>query len=292
MQQLAQKQIVSPLRALRILNDRYSTLSSAPSQSLNAYAEAARSCGLEPLDNLPMPSFIVSTAREQTAPQLLQEAIKMLKSGPERKFDESVELALNLSIDPRRGDQMVRGAAPLPHGTGRRVRVAVFAQSSAAEAARAAGADIIGSEDLIEKIQESGGGGLEFDRAVATPDMMPKLGKIARILGPRGLMPNPKLGTVTEDVAEAVSALKRGRVEFRADKGGVVHAGIGRRSFDDEALLDNVSAFVAAVLAARPKGVKGSGAGGYIAKATLSSTMGRGIPVQVSNLVSCAQARK
>lgn len=187
---------------------------------------------------------------------------------------------------------MVRGAVSLPHGTGKTLRICVFARDDAAEAARAAGADIIGSEDLISRIQESGGSGLEFDKCIATPDMMPKLGKIARILGPRGLMPNPKLGTVTTNVTEAIELLKRGRVEFRADKGGVVHAALGRVSFADDHLASNVGALVSALLSARPKGVKGSGASGYLLKASLSSTMGPGVPVTIASLVQAAQVYK
>jgi large subunit ribosomal protein L1 len=222
----------------------------------------------------------------------LAEAIALVKASKRRKFDQSVELAINLGIDPRRGDQMVRGATSLPHGTGRSVRVCVFARDGAAAEARAAGAEVVGDEDLIAAIQQAGGGGLAFDKCIATPDMMARLGKIARILGPRGLMPNPKLGTVTSNVAEAVGALKRGRVEFRADKGGVIHAGVGKTSFDDDALHANVAALAAALMSARPKGVKGSGAGGYLLKATLSSTMGPGIPVAVPSIVAAAQAAK
>lgn len=187
---------------------------------------------------------------------------------------------------------MVRGATALPHGTGKAVRVAVFARDEAAEAARAAGAEVVGADDLIADIAASGGAGLKFDKAVATPDMMSKLGRVARILGPRGLMPNPKLGTVTVNVADAVSQLKKGRVEFRADKGGVVHAAVGRASFSEEQVAANIGALVGALLAARPKGVKGSGAGGYLLKASLSSTMGAGVPVTVASLVQAAQVAK
>ena len=187
---------------------------------------------------------------------------------------------------------MVRGAVSLPHGTGKTLRVCVFAKDEAADAARAAGADIVGSDDLISDIQQSGGSGLAFDKCVATPDMMAKLGKIARILGPRGLMPNPKLGTVTTNVAEAIGLLKRGRVEFRADKGAVVHAAIGRCSFTEDQLFANIGALTSSLLAARPKGVKGSGSGGYMLKASLSSTMGRGVPVSVASLVQAAQGGK
>jgi ribosomal protein L1 len=244
------------------------------------------------LDGLPLPSFVAARHRDRRAAVPLADAIREVKAAKRRKFDPTVELAVNLGIDPRRGDQMVRGAVALPHGTGRAVRVAVFAQGEAAAAARAAGAAVVGGDDLIADIQAAGGGGLAFDKCVATPDMMPRLGRIARILGPRGLMPNPKLGTVTQNVGEAVAAVKRGRVEFRADKGGVLHAGIGKASFDDAALADNAAALAAALLAARPKGVKGSGAGGYLLKATLSSTMGPGVPVALPSLVAAAQAAR
>lgn len=187
---------------------------------------------------------------------------------------------------------MVRGAVSLPHGTGKTVRVCVFAKGEAADAARAAGADVVGSEDLISDIQQSGGSGLNFDKCVATPDLMPKLGKIARILGPRGLMPNPKLGTVTTNVTEAINSLKQGRVEFRADKGAVVHAAVGRCSFEEDAVYANIGALASALLSARPKGVKGSGAGGYMLKASLSSTMGPGIRVSLASLVQAAQVAK
>ena len=260
-----------------------------------------------------MPRFVVARHRERREAVPLAEAIALVKACRRRKFDQSVDLAINLGIDPRRGDQMVRGATSLPHGTGRSVRVCVFARDGAAAEARAAGAEVVGDEVLIADIQQAGGGGLAFDKCIATPDMMPRLGKIARILGPRGLMPNPKLGTVTSNVAEAVGALsawrrawcatvwlctedsahaKRGRVEFRADKGGVLHAGVGKISFADDALHANIAALAAALMSARPKGVKGSGAGGYLLTATLSSTMGPGIPVAIPSIVAAAQAAK
>ncbi|KAL4427635.1 hypothetical protein ABPG75_001724 [Micractinium tetrahymenae] len=239
-----------------------------------------------------MPSWIVATPKPKRAPVGLQEAIKAAQSLAKAKFDETVELHMRLGIDPRRGDQMVRGAATLPHGTGRSVRVCVFAKDDAAQAARDAGAEVVGDEDLIASILESGGGGLQFDKCIATPEMMPKLSKIARILGPRGLMPNPKLGTVTSNVTAAIKLVKQGRVEFRADKGGVVHAGIGKCSFSAGALHDNAAAFAQAILAARPKGVKGGAVSGYLLSASLCSSMGPGIPLNVASLVSAAQSTR
>lgn len=230
--------------------------------------------------------------RERPQPMPLSEAIEKIQAQPKAKFDETVEVAINLGIDPRRGDQMVRGAATLPHGTGKNIRVAVFATGALAEAAKEAGAEIVGAEDLIERISESGGSGLDFDKCVATPDMMPRISKIARILGPRGLMPNPKLGTVTTDIGAAVAATKRGRVEFRADKGGIVHAGIGKRSFSNEALIENISAVVNSIVSLRPKGIRGAHAGGYVLKASLSTTMGRGVPVSVQSLLQVALTGK
>lgn len=239
-----------------------------------------------------MPSWIVATPKPKRAPVGLQEATREVQSLARANFDESVELAIKLGIDPRRGDQMVRGAATLPHGTGKSVRVCVFAKGDAAQQAQDAGAEVVGDEDLVARILESGGGGLQFDKCIATPDMMPRLSKVARILGPRGLMPNPKMGTVTDNVAAAVKTMKQGRVEFRADKGGVVHAGLGKCSFAAEALHNNVGAFAAAILAARPKGVKGGAASGYMITAALSSSMGPGIPLNVASLVAAAQATK
>lgn len=239
-----------------------------------------------------MPSWIVAVPKPKRAPMGLQEAIKAVQAEARAKFDESVELHMCLGIDPRRGDQMVRGAATLPHGTGRSVRVCVFAKDDAAQQARDAGAEVVGDEDLIARILESGGGGLQFDKAIATPDMMPKLSKIARILGPRGLMPNPKMGTVTSNVAAAIKTMKQGRVEFRADKGGVVHAGVGKCSFDSRALYDNAGAFAAAILSARPKGVKGGTVSGYLLSASLCSSMGPGIPLNVASLVQAAQVTR
>ncbi|GAB4821525.1 hypothetical protein N2152v2_008571 [Parachlorella kessleri] len=255
-----------------------------------AAAAPTSAFGLRTLDGLPLPTFIPTKVKPRREPVPLLDAIKQVQAQARANFDETVELALRLGIDPRRGDQMVRGATMLPHGTGKAVRVCVFAKDEAAEAARAAGADVVGSDSLIQQIQESGGSNLAFDKCIATPDMMPKLGKVARILGPRGLMPNPKLGTVTTNVAEAIGQMKKGRVEFRADKGGVVHAGLGKVSFDSDRLHANIATFAAAIMAARPKGVKGSSAGGYILSATLSSTMGAGVPITLPSLVAAGQS--
>jgi large subunit ribosomal protein L1 len=208
----------------------------------------------------------------------LEEAVGLLKACATAKFDESVEVALNLGVDPRHADQMVRGTADLPHGTGRTVRVAVFARGDKAEEARAAGADIVGAEDLAATIQ---GGEIAFDRCIATPDLMPVVGRLGRILGPRGLMPNPKLGTVTPNVAQAVSAAKAGQVQFRVEKSGIVHAGVGKASFGPDLLADNVKAFVDAVNRAKPSGAKGT----YLKRAAISSTMGPGLKVDVASLV-------
>lgn len=239
---------------------------------------------------IPLPRFVPIQQRERRAPVSVLDAIQHLKSTPHASFDESIDISINLGIDPRRGDQMVRGAAALPHGTGKAVRVCVFARDpETVDAAKAAGADIVGSEDLIQSISDSSGSGLQFDKCVATPDIMPKLSKVARILGPRGLMPNPKLGTVTTNIADAIRALKHGRVEFRADKSGIIHASVGKRSFDEEHLMGNIAALVLALLSARPKGVKGSGASGFFLKASITSTMGPGIPVTVQSLVQAGK---
>jgi large subunit ribosomal protein L1 len=208
----------------------------------------------------------------------LDQAIALLKDGATAKFDESVEVALNLGVDPRHADQMVRGTADLPHGTGKSVRVAVFAKGDKAEEAKAAGADLVGAEDLAQAIQN---GELDFDRCIATPDMMPVVGRLGRILGPRGLMPNPKLGTVTPNVTQAVQAAKAGQVQFRVEKAGLVHAGVGKASFAPDLLSANVRAFVEAVNRAKPSGAKGT----YLKRAALSSTMGPGIRVDVATLV-------
>jgi len=207
----------------------------------------------------------------------LPEAIRLVKATAKAKFDETVEIAMNLGIDPRHADQMVRGVVGLPHGTGKTVRVAVFARGPKAEEALAAGADIVGAEDLAEKIQA---GEINFDRCIATPDMMGLVGRLGKILGPRGLMPNPRLGTVTMDVKGAVAAAKAGQVEFRAEKAGIVHAGVGKASFPEEKLLENVRAFVDAIQKAKPAGAKGA----YVKKVSLSATMGPGIRVDVGSL--------
>ena len=203
----------------------------------------------------------------------LDEAIKMVKSRASAKFDETVEIAINLGVDPRHADQMVRGVVTLPNGTGKTVRVAVFAKDAKAEEAKKAGADIVGAEDLMEAIQ---GGKIDFDRCIATPDMMPLVGRLGKILGPRNLMPNPKVGTVTPDVAGAVKAAKGGAVEYRVEKAGILHAGIGKVSFSEEALLQNVKAFTDAVQKSKPAGAKGT----YVKKVAVSSTMGPGVHVE------------
>jgi len=206
----------------------------------------------------------------------LDEAVKMIKSRATAKFDETIELAINLGVDPRHADQMVRGVVTLPNGTGKTVRVAVFAKDAKADEARKAGADIVGAEDLMEAIM---GGKIDFDRCIATPDMMPLVGRLGKILGPRNLMPNPKVGTVTPDVAGAVKAAKGGAVEFRVEKVGILHAGVGKVSFSDEALLQNIKAFTDAVLKSKPAGAKGT----YVKRVAVSSTMGPGVHVEVAS---------
>lgn len=207
----------------------------------------------------------------------LKDAVALIRDNAKAKFDETVEIAINLGVDPRYADQMVRGLMLLPHGTGKTLRVAVFARGERAEEAKAAGADIVGDEDLAEKVQA---GQVDFDRCIATPDMMALVGRLGKILGPRGLMPNPKLGTVTMDVKSAVTAAKSGQVEYRAEKGGVIHAGVGKASFSAENLLENIRAFVDTVQKARPTGVKGT----YMKKIYLSSTMGPGIEVDIASV--------
>jgi large subunit ribosomal protein L1 len=207
----------------------------------------------------------------------LDEAITLLRSCAKAKFDESVEVALNLGVDPRHADQMVRGTVDLPHGTGKSVRVAVFAKDDKADEARAAGADVVGADDLAQQIQE---GRIEFDRCIATPDMMPVVGRLGRILGPRGLMPNPKLGTVTPNVGQAVKAAKAGQVQFRVEKAGIIHGGVGKASFSPDLLRDNVRAFIDAVSRAKPSGAKGT----YLRRIAISSTMGPGIRIDVASL--------
>jgi large subunit ribosomal protein L1 len=203
----------------------------------------------------------------------LDEAIKMVKARASAKFDETIEIAINLGVDPRHADQMVRGVVNLPNGTGKTVRVAVFAKDAKAEEARKAGADIVGAEDLMEAIQ---GGKIDFDRCIATPDMMPLVGRLGKILGPRNLMPNPKVGTVTPDVAGAVKAAKGGAVEYRVEKAGILHAGVGKVSFTQEALLQNIKAFTDAVQKSKPAGAKGT----YVKRVAVSSTMGPGVHVE------------
>jgi len=213
----------------------------------------------------------------------LDEALKLLKGQPTTKFDQTVEIAMNLNIDPRKADQNLRGTVMLPHGTGKTLRVAVFAKGPRADEAKAAGADVVGAEDLAERVQA---GQIEFDRCIATPDMMALVGRLGKILGPRGLMPNPKLGTVTANVSEAVRAAKGGQVEFRAEKAGIVHAGVGKVSFSEEALADNIKAFVAAITRAKPSGVKGT----YVKKVSLSSTMGPGVKLEPASVAATAAA--
>jgi large subunit ribosomal protein L1 len=208
----------------------------------------------------------------------LSDAVKLIKDRAKAKFDETIEIAMNLGIDPRHADQNVRGVVQLPSGTGKTMKVAVFARGEKAKEAERAGADIVGAEDLVEKVQ---GGTIEFDRCIATPDMMALVGRLGKVLGPRGLMPNPKLGTVTADVAAAVKAAKGGQVEFRAEKAGIIHAGIGKASFSEDALVENVKAFVGAINRAKPSGAKGT----YLKKVSLSSTMGPGVKLDVSNLL-------
>ena len=207
----------------------------------------------------------------------IEEAVKEIKSRASAKFDETVEVAMNLGVDPRHADQMVRGVCDLPNGSGRNVRVAVFARDDKAEEAKAAGADVVGAEDLVEQIQK---GQINFDRCIASPDMMPLVGCLGKVLGPRGLMPNPKVGTVTPDVAGAVQSAKGGAVEFKVEKAGIVHAGVGKVSFNEDALVGNVKAFVDAVLKAKPSGSKGT----YVKKVSLSSTMGPGLAVDVTSM--------
>ncbi len=206
----------------------------------------------------------------------VEEAVRLVKENATAKFDETVEIAVNLGVDPRHADQMVRGVVSLPNGTGKDVRVAVFARGDKAEEAREAGADIVGAEDLMETVQQ---GKIEFDRCIATPDMMPIVGRLGKILGPRNLMPNPKVGTVTMDVADAVKKAKAGEVQFKVEKAGVVHAGIGKASFDEDKLVENVRAFVDAVQKAKPAGAKGA----YMKKVSLSSTMGPGVSVDIAS---------
>ena len=215
-------------------------------------------------------------AFEGKANLAVEEAVTLVKANATAKFDETVEIAMNLGVDPRHADQMVRGVVTLPNGTGKDVRVAVFARGPKAEEAKAAGADIVGAEDLMEAIQ---GGKIDFDRCIATPDMMPLVGRLGKILGPRNLMPNPKVGTVTMDVAGAVGNAKGGEVQFKAEKAGVVHAGVGKASFDADKLAQNIRAFVDAVNRAKPSGAKGT----YLKKVSISSTMGPGVSLDLAS---------
>lgn len=207
----------------------------------------------------------------------LDEAVEMVKARATAKFDETVEVAMNLGVDPRHADQMVRGVVELPNGTGRDVRVAVFAKGDKAEEAKKAGADLVGAEDLVETVQK---GEIDFDRCIATPDMMALVGRLGKVLGPRGLMPNPRVGTVTPDVAAAVAAAKGGAVEFRVEKAGIVHAGVGKASFDAKALAENIRAFTSAVSRAKPSGAKGT----YLKRIAISSTMGPGVKVDLASV--------
>jgi large subunit ribosomal protein L1 len=207
----------------------------------------------------------------------LAEALKMLKDRATAKFDETIEVAMNLGVDPRHADQMVRGVVNLPNGTGRTVRVAVFARGAKAEEATKAGADIVGAEDLVDIVQK---GEINFDRCIATPDMMPLVGRLGKVLGPRGMMPNPKVGTVTMDVAAAVKASKGGAVEFRVEKAGIIHGGVGKASFEIDKLVENVRAFADAVIKAKPAGAKGN----YVKRVALSSTMGPGLKIDPATL--------
>jgi large subunit ribosomal protein L1 len=213
--------------------------------------------------------------REKLYP--LVEAVKMVKERAKAKFDETVEIAMNLGVDPRHADQQVRGVVNLPNGTGRTQRVAVFARGAKAEEAKAAGADLVGAEDLVEKVQ---GGAIDFDRVVATPDLMPLVGRLGKVLGPRGLMPNPKVGTVTMDVTNAVKGAKGGSVEFRVEKAGIVQAGVGKASFSEEKLVENIRAFADAVQKSRPQGAKGH----FINRVAISSTMGPGVKIEPGTL--------
>ncbi|MBE6451165.1 MAG: 50S ribosomal protein L1 [Alphaproteobacteria bacterium] len=207
----------------------------------------------------------------------LKDAVKIVKENATAKFDETIDLAINLGVDPKHADQMVRGVCPLPHGNGKKVRVAVFAQGEKADEAKAAGADIVGAENLVDSILS---GKIDFDRCIATPDMMGMAGRVARVLGPKGLMPNPKLGTVTVDVATAVAKAKAGEVQYRVEKNGIVHAGVAKASFSEDKIYDNAKAFIEAIIKAKPQAVKGT----YMKKVSISSTMGVGVKVDTSAL--------
>jgi large subunit ribosomal protein L1 len=207
----------------------------------------------------------------------LEEAVKLVKDAAKAKFDETIEVALNLGVDPRHADQMVRGVCQLPNGSGRKLRVGVFAKGPKAEEAKKAGADVVGAEDLVEQVQK---GVIEFDRCIATPDMMPLVGRLGKVLGPRGLMPNPKVGTVTNDVTEAVKAAKGGAVEFRVEKAGIVQAGVGKASFTEAALVENIRALVDAVIKSKPSGAKGT----FLKRVAVTSTMGPGVKIEPTSV--------
>ncbi|HEU0017074.1 MAG TPA: 50S ribosomal protein L1 [Methyloceanibacter sp.] len=209
----------------------------------------------------------------------LEEAVKLVKDAAKAKFDETIEVALNLGVDPRHADQMVRGVCQLPNGSGRKLRVGVFAKGAKAEEAKKAGADVVGSEDLVEQVQK---GVIDFDRCIATPDMMPLVGRLGKVLGPRGLMPNPKVGTVTMDVAQAVAGAKGGAVEFRVEKAGIVQAGVGKASFTEQALVENIRALVDAVMKAKPSGSKGT----FLKRVAVTSTMGPGVKIEPTSVAS------
>ena len=213
---------------------------------------------------------------DRNAHYSIEEAVKLMKQMATTKFDETVEIAMNLGVDPRHADQMVRGVVNLPNGTGRTVRVAVFAKGDKAEEAKKAGADIVGAEELAEDVQK---GKIDFDRCIATPDMMPLVGRLGKVLGPRNLMPNPKVGTVTADVTEAIKGAKGGAVEFRVEKAGILHAGIGKASFSEDALVQNIKAFTDAVAKAKPSGAKGT----YVKRVAICSTMGPGVKIEPSS---------
>ena len=226
----------------------------------------------------------IHSAREKVDPDTkvsISEAVRLVKENATAKFDETIELSINLNVDPRHADQNVRGVVSLPNGTGKEVRIAVFAKDDKAEEARTAGADLVGADDLAELIQNGETG---FDRVIATPDMMPIVGRLGKVLGPRGLMPNPKLGSVTNDVAEAVSSAKSGEVQFRVEKTGIVHAGIGKASFSEDQIRQNLDAFLGAIMKAKPSGVKGS----YVNKVALTSTMGPGVRFDVADVLGPA----
>ncbi|WP_436644553.1 50S ribosomal protein L1 [Microbaculum sp. FT89] len=226
----------------------------------------------------------IRNAREGVDPRTLvalSDAVKMVRERATAKFDETIEVAINLGVDPRHADQMVRGVCQLPNGTGRTVRVAVFAKGDKADEAKAAGADVVGAEELVEQVQK---GEINFDRCIATPDMMPLVGRLGKVLGPRGLMPNPKVGTVTPDVASAVKEQKGGAVEFRVEKAGIIQAGVGKASFGEDQLIENIRALVDAVIKAKPSGAKGT----YFQRLAVSSTMGPGVHVEPSSVTASA----